>query len=38
MGKHHRKWFIEEPIASNKKTDDLMDDLENYYNETKDKE
>lgn len=35
MGKHHRKWFIDEPIASNKKVDDLMDDLEDYYKDEK---
>ena len=28
MGKHHRKWFIDERIASNKRADDMMDDLE----------
>lgn len=33
MGKHHRKWFLGEPIASNKRVDDLMDDLEDYYDE-----
>ena len=31
MGKHHRKWFIDEPIASNKRVDDMMDDLEEEY-------
>lgn len=36
MGKHHRKWFLDEPIASNKRVDDLMDDLENYYDEEED--
>ena len=36
MGKHHRKWFLDEPIASNKRADDLMDDLENYYDEEED--
>lgn len=36
MGKHHRKWFLGEPIASNKRVDDLMDDLENYYDEEED--
>ena len=33
MGKHHRKWFIDEPIASNKKAEDMMDDIEEYFNE-----
>lgn len=36
MGKHHRKWFLDEPIASNKRVDDLMNDLENYYDEEED--
>lgn len=36
MGKHHRKWFLDEPIASNKRVDDLMDDLEDYYDEEED--
>ena len=31
MGKHHRKWFIDEPITSNKRVDDMMDDLEEEY-------
>ena len=30
MGKHHRKWFIDEPIASNKRTEEMMDDLEDW--------
>ena len=30
MGKHHRKWYIDEPIASIKRTEDMMDDLEEY--------
>lgn len=30
MGKHHRKWYIDEPIASNKKVQEMMDDLEEY--------
>ena len=39
MGKHHRKWFIDEPIASNKRVDDMMDDLEEEYeDERSDKE
>ena len=33
MGKHHRKWFIDEPIASNKRVEDMMDDLEEYEDE-----
>jgi hypothetical protein len=33
MGKHHRKWYIDEPIASNKRVDDMMDDLEEFYEE-----
>ena len=28
MGKHHRKWFIDEPIAANKRVEEMMDDLE----------
>ena len=28
MGKHHRKWYIDEPIASNKREEERMDDLE----------
>lgn len=35
MGKHHRKWFIDEPIASNKMGKERMDDLEDYYEEPK---
>lgn len=31
MGKHHRKWYLDEPIASNKRVDDMMDDLEEEY-------
>ena len=30
MGKHHRKWFIDEPIASNKRDEEMMDDLEDW--------
>ncbi len=30
MGKHHRKWYLDEPIASNKKVQDMMDDLEEF--------
>jgi hypothetical protein len=30
MGKHHRKWFIDEPIASNKRAEEMMDDLEDW--------
>jgi len=30
MGKHHRKWFIDEPIASNKRVEEMMDDLEDW--------
>ena len=33
MGKHHRKWYIDEPIASNKRVEDMMDDLEDYEDE-----
>lgn len=28
MGKHHRKWYIDEEIASNKRVQEMMDDLE----------
>ena len=35
MGKHHRKWFLDEPIASNKKEDDRMDDLEDFWEDEK---
>ena len=35
MGKHHRKWYIDEPIASNKRVEEMMDDLEDYYEEPK---
>lgn len=28
MGKQHRKWFLDEPIVSNKRVEDMMDDLE----------
>lgn len=30
MGKHHRKWFLDEPIASNKRVEEMMDDIEEY--------
>ena len=30
MGKHHRKWYSDEPIASNKRVEDMMDDLEEW--------
>ena len=30
MGKHHRKWYLDEPIASNKRVQDMMDDLEEF--------
>ena len=33
MGKHHRKWFIDEPIASNKRVEEMMDDIEEYEDE-----
>lgn len=33
MGKHHRKWFIGEPIASNKKVEEMMNDIEEYEDE-----
>lgn len=33
MGKPHRKWYIDEPIASNKRVQEMMDDLENYEEE-----
>lgn len=29
MGKHHRKWYLDEPIASSKRVEEMMDDLEN---------
>lgn len=35
MGKHHRKWFIDEPIASNKRAEEMMDDLEDWGEEEK---
>ena len=35
MGKHHRKWYIDESIASNKRVEEMMDDLEDYYEEPK---
>lgn len=31
MGRHHRKWFLDEPIAVNKRQEDMMDDLEEEY-------
>lgn len=33
MGKHHRKWFIDEPIASIKRVEEMMDDIEEYEDE-----
>lgn len=33
MGKHHRKWFIDEPIVSNKRVEEMMDDIEEYEDE-----
>ena len=33
MGKHHRKWFIDEPIASIKRDEEMMDDIEEYEDE-----
>lgn len=30
MGKHHRKWYIDEPIASIKRGEEMMDDLEDW--------
>lgn len=33
MGRHHRKWFLDEEIASNKRIDDMMDDLEDFAEE-----
>ena len=30
MGRHHRKWFLDEAIAVNKRMDDMMDDLEDF--------
>lgn len=32
MGKHHRKWYIDEEIASNKRVQEMMDDLERNQN------
>ena len=33
MGKHHRKWFIDEPIASTKRVEEMMNDIEEYEDE-----
>ncbi len=30
MGRHHRKWFLDEDIAVNRRVQDMMDDLEEY--------
>lgn len=33
MGRHHRKWFLDEPIAVNKRIEDAMNDLEDFAEE-----
>ena len=35
MGKHHRKWFLDEPIASDERLRELIKDLEEYYKDEK---
>ena len=33
MGKHHRKWFSDEPIASIERIEEMMGDIEEYEDE-----
>lgn len=33
MGKHHRKWYIDEPIAQDFRLKEMIEDLEEYYEE-----
>jgi hypothetical protein len=33
MGRHHRKWFLDEEIAVNKRVEDMMDDLAEFAEE-----
>jgi hypothetical protein len=33
MGRNHRKWFLDEEIAVNKRVDDMMKDLEEFAEE-----